>query len=141
MTTNTTESSAATLKWVFLTVALVLGVWYAHNQYVAAKQVAAVKKVEAAQKAAEYAASHPPRESVDEPIRQCTTPCSLYVGWAQRVKSDGQPVLIKFHGKTDWLSLSGRGNDKGTLDQFNPGEAQFVSPDRTPVRVQIFDAR
>lgn len=77
------------------------------------------------------------------PIAECSAnpTCSLHVGWDTKIKTGDRPVLVKFHGKTEWIPLSGRRDDKFTLDQFSPGEAQFVSPDSTPVQVQTFPAR
>ena len=71
------------------------------------------------------------------------TPCTLPVGWDRQIKSGDKPVLVRFHGKTEWIRLSGRGNDKFTLDQFSPGNADFASPeeDEEPVHVQIFPVR
>ena len=84
-----------------------------------------------------YAAAHP----APPPEGECTTPCTLRVGWGQPIKSGGLPVLIKFQGKTEWLRLSGRDSERITLDQFSPGEAQFASPNSTPVLVQVYPAR
>jgi len=87
---------------------------------------------------AKYAtAAHPPAPA---PLAECTTPCTVPVGWGTVMKTGGRPVLIKYHGKTKWIRLSGRENDQITLDQFAPGNAKFASPpeDTTPVQVQIF---
>jgi hypothetical protein len=56
------------------------------------------------------------------------------------MKTGGRPVLIKYHGKTNWIRLSGQENEKISLDQFAPGNAEFASPpeDSTPVQVQIY---
>jgi len=75
------------------------------------------------------------------PIAECTTPCTVPVGWGTIMKTGGRSVLIKYHGKTEWIRLSGRENDKITLDQFSPGPAEFATPDSTSVQVQIFPAR
>jgi hypothetical protein len=81
-------------------------------------------------------------QSVRAPINQCSTPCSMNVGWDIDIKSGGRPVLVKFYGKKEWLFLSGQGNEQFTLDQFSPGEAQFASPENTPpVQVQLFSAK
>lgn len=69
------------------------------------------------------------------PLSECYTPCTMHVGWAQRMTTDGRDVLIKFSGKSEWLRWSP--GDNLTLDQFRPGEAQFASPDGLRVRVSI----
>jgi hypothetical protein len=66
--------------------------------------------------------------------RECTTPCSLYEDWDEVTRTGGRPVKVKFHGKKEWILLP---NDHITLDQFSPGEAEFISTDSTPVRVQV----
>lgn len=76
------------------------------------------------------------------PESECTTPCSLYVGWSRQIRTDGRPVRVKFFGQRHWMLLSGREHDRLSLDEFSPGEAQFTSPDKSPpVRVQIFPVR
>lgn len=74
------------------------------------------------------------------PLAEGTTPCILSVGWGTVMKTGGRPVLVRYHGKKRWIRLSGRENDQITLDQFAPGDAEFVSPpeDTTPVQVQIY---
>jgi hypothetical protein len=74
---------------------------------------------------------------------ECYTPCTLYVGWEGVIKTDGQPVRVKFNGKVEWLDLSGRANDKIPLEKFAPGEAQFASPDEAHphFRVQVYKKR
>jgi len=80
--------------------------------------------------------------------RECTTPCSMPMAWEDRLMTardgapschDGRvPVMVKFHRKSHWLRLPVlEGGPQLTTEQFSPGEAQFASPDRTPVRVQI----
>lgn len=76
----------------------------------------------------------------EAPLRECFTPCTMYMGWGETIKAGGQPYLVKFHGKP-WLSRGGSQADPFTLEEFAPGEAQFASPDGRSIRVQLFSAK
>lgn len=108
--------------------------------FLSAGKAAAKKETE--KKESESSSSAPaitaPVESA-APIAECTTPCSLYVGWDMKIKTGGRPGLVRFFGKKEWIPLSGRDDDHFTLDQFAPGEANFRSPS-TPIQVQLFRA-
>jgi len=117
-----------TIALAIVVLALVLGVRGCRAQ-----------KTEAAEAAAKNARTH--QYAPATPIAECSTPCTVPVQWAEPIKTGGRPVLVKFHGKTEWIRISGREADRLTLDQFSPGEADFASPDGTPVHVKIFPAR
>jgi hypothetical protein len=79
------------------------------------------------------------QQSSEEPLRSCLTPCSMYVGWGQRtVWADGNPLKIKYQG-LDWVEYPG---EKGVFvklsAEFQPGEAQFVSPKDQHLLVQVY---
>lgn len=72
------------------------------------------------------------------PTETCWTPCSAYVGWGYKVRTDGDPLQIKYQG-CDWFDQPGKG-DFSAPKGFRPGNAQFVSGDKEHlnVRVQIY---
>jgi|GEM_PF-3955520 len=90
----------------------------------------------------EESAEDIPKTGALTPVSECITteaaPCKMFVGYRQKIKTGGQPVLVKFHGKSAWFWLSGREEDRIPLGEFSPGDAEFASPDGTPVRVRIF---
>ncbi|MDP9249331.1 MAG: hypothetical protein M3M85_02365, partial [bacterium] len=65
------------------------------------------------------------------PLNECSAPCKMYVGWDVEIKTGGRPALVKFFGKKEWLPV-GREDQRWTLDQFSPGEAEFAPPDDMP---------
>lgn len=73
--------------------------------------------------------------------RECSTPCALRVEWDDRIWTGGRPVQIKFYREEDWVLLPSEGR-AFTLQEFSPGEAQFVSPEEgsSSVLVQVFPA-
>jgi len=89
---------------------------------------------------ASYAAAHPSAPTV-APVEalvlmhECFTPCSAFVGWSYKVRTDGDPIRIKYQG-ADWFDQPARGNFKAPKG-FQPGEAQFASSDETNPHVKV----
>lgn len=73
-----------------------------------------------------------------QPIATCTTPCKMQIGWNTQIASDGKLVLIKFSGKTKQFHFFGREDQAISLESFNPGLAEFTSPDSNQILVQLF---
>lgn len=109
------------------------------------------KKKEADEAAkADYKATHPTalvaQQSVAAthtvealiPTTECWTPCSAYVGWSYKVRTDGDPIRIKYNG-ADWFNQPAQGNFEAP-DGFRPGDAQFVSSkeENPHVHVQVY---
>jgi|GEM_PF-5704513 len=72
--------------------------------------------------------------------------CRLPVAYRQKITTGGQPVMVKFAGKSEWFRLSGQEDERLTLSQFNPGVAEFRLPDEAPkdapaVLVRIYPVR
>jgi hypothetical protein len=91
--------------------------------------------------AAEKAQADSGHQYVPVLVAECLTPCKMSVGWDTQIKTGGRPVLVRFFEKQKPLLLSGREDDRITLDQFNPGQAQFTSPNGTIIRIQLFQVR
>lgn len=71
-------------------------------------------------------------------IQECDTPCRMDVGYDQMIDTGQKKVLVKFHGRDEWFTLSGRIDDRIPADFFSAGEAEFKSLDGEPsVHVQI----
>ena len=70
------------------------------------------------------------------PVFEGYTPCSSFVGWEYVVRSDGYPLRIKYQ-RSDWIEISGKGEENEAPKTFQPGEAQFVSPDPLNLKVPV----
>ena len=71
-------------------------------------------------------------------IQECDTPCRMDVGFDQMIETGQKQVLVKFHGRDAWFTLSGRTDDRIPADFFSAGEAEFISPKGEPsIHVQI----
>ncbi|KKQ20800.1 MAG: hypothetical protein US33_C0012G0013 [Parcubacteria group bacterium GW2011_GWC1_36_9] len=66
------------------------------------------------------------------------TPCSSFVGWSYKVRTDGHPLRIKYKG-CEWVERPSEGNFEAPKT-FEPGDALFASPDllHPNVRVQVY---
>lgn len=137
-TTPTTPNGATVLRWVFLGIAIVLGVMQVKS-YMAEVKADRANKVRVAQA---YAAAHPPAQ-VTHPVEalvlmhECTTPCPAHVGWSYKIRTDGDPIRIKYHGCTEWFDQPGKGSFPAPKC-FQPGEAQFVSSDEVHPNVKVW---
>ena len=71
--------------------------------------------------------------------QECLSPCSSYVGWNYKVRTDGDPIGIRYHGCSDWFDQPGKGNFPAPKC-FKPGDAEFRSSDEKNlhVRVQVY---
>jgi len=81
----------------------------------------------------------PPPQTVEAlvPEHECLTPCTAFVGWQYKVRTDGDPLRIKYHDCADWFDQPA----KGQFDApkcFRPGEAEFESSDKTNPHVQVW---
>lgn len=89
---------------------------------------------------AKYAATHTPKSArtVEALVlqKECLTPCSAYVGWSYKVRTDGDPIRIKYQG-TDWFDQPAKGDFQAPKG-FQPGETQFVSPDKKNPHVRVW---
>jgi hypothetical protein len=75
-------------------------------------------------------------------ISECDTPCRMDVRYSQIIETGRKIVLVKFNGKKEWVRLDGDPNTPIPADKFNPGMAEFISPENAAsVRVQILRKR
>lgn len=131
-TTSTTGSGGrAVLVWIFLTIALVLTVVNCRHKYTVAKQAAK-----------EFARTNRPPaapETVEALVlvQECYTPCSSFVGWDYKIRTDGHPLLIT--GEWGKWELPSEGDVKAPKT-FKAGEASLESPDtlHPNIRVQMY---
>jgi hypothetical protein len=99
------------------------------------------KKAEAKKaKAAQQVANAPATATVEALVlvQECYTPCSSFVGWSYKIRTDGHPLRIKYQG-SDWIDYPAEGNTN-TPATFTPGETFFESSDplHPNVRVQVY---
>lgn len=66
---------------------------------------------------------------------ECFTPCSSFVGLNYNIRTEGDPLRIKYNG-CDWIDRPAKGATKAPKC-FRPGEAQFASSD-LHVKVQVY---
>lgn len=71
--------------------------------------------------------------------QECWTPCSAYIAWKFKIRTDGQPIKIKFQGVADPVEYPGEGDFKAPANMLS-GETEFVSLDkeRPHIRVQVY---
>ncbi|MDE2399912.1 MAG: hypothetical protein KGL67_02815 [Patescibacteria group bacterium] len=75
-------------------------------------------------------------------VRECDTPCQMEVGTDEFIDTGLKPALVKFNGRSEWFTLSGRRDDPIPADKFNSGQAQFASLKNAPsIRVQVKELR
>jgi hypothetical protein len=79
--------------------------------------------------------SHIPQEALVLQ-HECLTPCSSFVGWSYKIRTDGDPLRIKYNG-CDWFDQPARGQFQAPKC-FQPGEAQFKSPEEKNPHVQVW---
>jgi hypothetical protein len=81
---------------------------------------------------------HPPAPSVEAlvPTESCKTPCSAFVGWRYKVRTDGDPFRAKYHGCKDWVEHPGKGDYK-TPECFLAGIAEFDNPHQS-ILIQVY---
>jgi hypothetical protein len=81
----------------------------------------------------------PPPRMVEALVleHECNTPCSAFVGWSYKVRTDGDSIRIKYQGCTDWFDQPAK-EDKPAPKCFQPGEAQFASPLDEKVKVWVY---
>ncbi len=70
---------------------------------------------------------------------ECITPCSGYIGWRAKIRTEGRPVSIKFQGVAEPVIYPGEGDFVGPPG-MRSGETFYVSPDpeRPNIRVQVY---
>ena len=142
---NTTPVAprAKVYRFVFLALAvLILICWFRfHYQPLKQKEADDEKVAEtkattnrlAAEEAMQYAVAHP------QPISQCITPCSMYLGWGQNaIWAPGESMKVKYAGG-DWFTYGEKDGVKQSPAAFKPGETYFESPKGLSVLVQIYN--
>ncbi len=79
----------------------------------------------------------PPQQTVEAlvPKGECVTPCSNFVGYDYKIRTDGDPLRIKYNG-CDWVDRPARG--LFTPKCFNPGDTEFESPDKANPHVKVW---
>jgi hypothetical protein len=93
-----------------------------------------------AKKASAYSSSASAAPSVEALVleKECFTPCSADIEWPFKIRTDGDPLRIKFQG-TGWFDHPGKGYVQAP-SQMQSGNTEFISPDeKNPrVRVQVY---
>ncbi|MFA6353906.1 MAG: hypothetical protein WCW93_03160 [Candidatus Paceibacterota bacterium] len=67
---------------------------------------------------------------------ECLTPCKSFVGWSYQVRTDGDPIRIKYQN-ADWFDQPGQGDFQAPKG-FQPGEAVFLSSDKKKPHVKVW---
>jgi hypothetical protein len=116
-------SGSTVVRWVFLTIAVVVGIGYARHQY-----AEATKKAEAEKAAAQvYAAAHPPAPVVTAPTKlRATTPVTLSLDYGFSLEADG-PIMVQYPGERLFLFTPGGGCQQLPQPQ-NSGPKKFWDP-------------
>jgi hypothetical protein len=68
---------------------------------------------------------------------ECVTPSSSFVGWGYKVRTDGDPLRIKYNGCSEWFEQPARGQFQAP-GCFTPGEALFASRDEKNPHVKVW---
>ncbi len=129
----------AILGWmtILCLVVIVWATWNARGKPWLETKKAEAKAEEAAEKAAtpQLAQVSSSREALLLE-QECLTPCNRFVGWSYKVRTNGDPIGIKYHGCTDWFNQPGKG-DFSAPNCFRPGKAEFKSLDENNPRVPV----
>ncbi|MBU0999075.1 hypothetical protein KKG24_02080 [Patescibacteria group bacterium] len=73
----------------------------------------------------------PPAPPVEALVleKECLTPCSSFVGWNYKVRTDGDPVRV-YNANYSW-EIPGKGMANPPKN-FKPGDAQIISSGKNP---------
>jgi hypothetical protein len=127
MSASTRErgSGSTVVRWVFLTIAVVLGIGYARHQY-----ADATKRAEAEKTATQiYAAAHPPPAPVmTAPTKlRATTPVTLSLDYGFSLEADG-PIMVQYPGEKPFLFNPGGEGCQQLPQPRNSGPKKFWDP-------------
>lgn len=73
---------------------------------------------------------------------ECYTPCNANIAWRFKIRTEGNPIRIKFTGVRDWVEYPGEGDFKAPAS-MDSGDTRFESsnPKRPNVRVWVYRKR
>ena len=135
---------AKVAKFVFMALVVLVSMCWFKFSYLPAKE----KESNDAKIAAARELEHQKRQqSGEEPLRSCTLPCSMYVGWKpERVGwVENQPLNILYHGMTKPIEVPGTGwkdvspsEKERQKEEFQPGEAYFASPNNKKMVIGVY---
>jgi hypothetical protein len=137
--TPTSDGGRTAIRWVFLTIAVVLGVWYAHRQYAEHVIKVEVEKAEVAQKAAEYARTHPPPsipQIVVPAVVYATTPATITANYEFNIEADG-PIMVQYYGEKPVEYVPGKGFTQLPQPQHS-GPKTFTAPNNGHVAFRLY---
>jgi hypothetical protein len=137
MSASTSErgSGSTVVRWVFLTIAVVLGIGYARHQYAEATKRAEAEKTAAALRTATMIAAPVPRVEVTRQLVQlpdCYTPCSADIAEIRDIYTDGEAIYMLPPG---WLhekaiAYSGKGHITIEGGNIRSGVWKFWAADK-----------
>lgn len=134
------KNGSTLLKLVFLVITIIWVISYARYKYFPE----ATAKSQTAKIAAEnYAATHTPapqqtpQASTEALVLMYEgwTPCTTFVGWSCKVRTDGDPIRVSTKNYT-W-EIAGKG-ETPPPKEFTPDEAKMVSSDKNNPHVKVW---
>jgi len=141
--TGTSQKIWGFFSVVFTIITVIFIIWGVRGCALDRKQNAEAKKAAedlVAQKAASAQVVTPSTEMVEAlvPVYEGYTPCTNFVGWDYKIRTDGHPLRIKYQ-ECDWIDRPSEGDFK-VPETFRPGETIFVSTnlEHLNIRVQIY---
>lgn len=140
----TPNNAPSSLPLMVLILAIILGVTWGISSLKSSSNAKYIKQQNEKQAAENYAATHAPapQQTSQVPTEALVlmyegwTPCTTFVGWSCKVRTDGDAIRIKYKG-CDWFNQPAKG-DVPAPKGFQPGEAQIVSSDKNNPHVKVW---